>query len=190
MPRSSKAQAEINHRRIVQAAGRLFRSRGYAAVGISDVMKAAGMTQGGFYKQFSSKTALAREAWTAGFDAAMAHWRDGEGAPGVAGLVASYLAPRPTEQCCPMLAHGEEAARADDASGLRQAYSAGAERLHDTFVELAGGEVGKDRADLLFAAMVGVGLLSRATDGAEWVGVLERAVRTAAAPHGEPGTQG
>ena len=67
MGRSTKEQADANRRRIVAAAGNLFRSRGYDAVGIADVMKAAGMTQGGFYKHFASKEALAAEAWSEGF---------------------------------------------------------------------------------------------------------------------------
>ena len=63
MGRSSKEQADANRRRIVAAAGNLFRSKGYDTVGIADVMKAAGLTQGGFYKHFASKEALAAEAW-------------------------------------------------------------------------------------------------------------------------------
>jgi TetR/AcrR family transcriptional repressor of nem operon len=55
MGRSSKEQADESRRRIVAEAGNLFRSRGYDAVGIAYVMKAAGMTQRGFYKHFASK---------------------------------------------------------------------------------------------------------------------------------------
>ena len=62
MGRSTKEQADANHRRIVAAAGNLFRSRAYEAVGIADVMKAAGMTQGGFYKHFDSRDDLVAEA--------------------------------------------------------------------------------------------------------------------------------
>src|ERR1700728_4101396 len=110
MGRSSKEQADANHQRIVDAAGRLFRTHGYDAVGIADVMKGAGMTQGGFYKHFASKEALACEAWGARFTGADALWHQQEGAGSpIAALIDYYLSPKPPEYCCPMLAHGEKA---------------------------------------------------------------------------------
>jgi AcrR family transcriptional regulator len=54
----SRQQAAENRRAIVTAAGRLFRERGVDGVGIADLMKAAGFTQGGFYNHFQSKDAL------------------------------------------------------------------------------------------------------------------------------------
>jgi TetR/AcrR family transcriptional repressor of nem operon len=183
MGRSSKEQALKNRRRIVAAAGRLFRSRGYDAVGIADVMKAAGMTQGGFYKHFASKEALAAKAWAAGFKGSAALWRKHEvGSSPVASLVDYYLSPKPPESRCPMLAHGEEAARMDEQGELRNAYAQGACLLHDTFMEAAEGTTDKDRARLLFAAMVGANMLSCAAGNEEWVGALRESVREAAAP--------
>jgi len=38
------------------AAARLFRERGFDGSGLDQVMKAAGLTHGGCYKQFKSKT--------------------------------------------------------------------------------------------------------------------------------------
>jgi TetR/AcrR family transcriptional repressor of nem operon len=61
MRRNRKATAK-SRARIVAAAARLFRERGIAAVGIAELMQAAGMTHGGFYKHFPSKEALAAEA--------------------------------------------------------------------------------------------------------------------------------
>jgi DNA-binding transcriptional regulator YbjK len=58
MGRSSRAQAEQSRMRIVDAATALFRRHGVDAVSIADIMKAADMTQGGFYKHFTSKDAL------------------------------------------------------------------------------------------------------------------------------------
>ncbi|EHP39008.1 TetR family transcriptional regulator [Cupriavidus basilensis OR16] len=40
------------------AAERLFRERGVDGVGLAELMKAAGFTQGGFYNHFKSKDAL------------------------------------------------------------------------------------------------------------------------------------
>ncbi|WP_347877452.1 helix-turn-helix domain-containing protein [Paraburkholderia sp. BL6665CI2N2] len=40
------------------AAEKLFRERGIDAVGLAELMKAAGFTHGGFYNHFKSKDAL------------------------------------------------------------------------------------------------------------------------------------
>jgi len=57
----SREQAAENHRAIVAAATQLFRERGVEAVGLIELMKHAGFTQGGFYNHFESKAALVTE---------------------------------------------------------------------------------------------------------------------------------
>jgi TetR/AcrR family transcriptional regulator, transcriptional repressor for nem operon len=57
----SREQAAENRRAIVAAATRLFRQRGMEAVGLSELMKHAGFTQGGFYNHFKSKADLVAE---------------------------------------------------------------------------------------------------------------------------------
>jgi TetR/AcrR family transcriptional repressor of nem operon len=57
----SREQAAENYRGIVSAATQLFRERGTDAVGLSELMKHAGFTQGGFYNHFESKAALVAE---------------------------------------------------------------------------------------------------------------------------------
>lgn len=57
----SREQAAENRRAIVTAATQLFRERGVEAVGLSQLMKHAGFTQGGFYNHFDSKAALVAE---------------------------------------------------------------------------------------------------------------------------------
>src|SRR5256714_15571476 len=58
----SREQAAQNRDRIVEAAARLFRERGYEGIGVADLMKEAGLTHGGFYGHFSSKDDLIAEA--------------------------------------------------------------------------------------------------------------------------------
>jgi TetR/AcrR family transcriptional regulator, transcriptional repressor for nem operon len=60
--RNTQEGAAESRERILAAAARLFRSEGIAAVAVGDVMRAAGMTHGGFYKHFDSKEALVAEA--------------------------------------------------------------------------------------------------------------------------------
>ncbi len=46
------------HERILQAASRMFRERGFQDVTVAEVMKAAELTHGAFYSHFESKDAL------------------------------------------------------------------------------------------------------------------------------------
>src|SRR5258707_4407405 len=57
----SRERAAESRRAIVAAATRLFRERGVEAVGLSELMKHAGFTQGGFYNHFESKADLVAE---------------------------------------------------------------------------------------------------------------------------------
>src|SRR5438552_11909117 len=54
----SREQMAENRHRILDAASRLFREKGFDAVSVAEVMKAAGLTHGGFYGHFGSKDDL------------------------------------------------------------------------------------------------------------------------------------
>jgi TetR/AcrR family transcriptional regulator, transcriptional repressor for nem operon len=58
----SKEQVAHHEKRILAAAARLFRQRGFNDVTVADVMKDAGLTHGAFYGYFPSKEALIAEA--------------------------------------------------------------------------------------------------------------------------------
>ncbi|MBV7523530.1 Bacterial regulatory protein, tetR family [compost metagenome] len=60
--RTSKAQARKNRVRVVESASVLFRERGYDGIGVKELMAGVGLTHGGFYNQFSSKSTLMIEA--------------------------------------------------------------------------------------------------------------------------------
>jgi TetR/AcrR family transcriptional regulator, transcriptional repressor for nem operon len=53
---------EATHDRIVDAAARAIRRSGYNGTGVADIMKAAGLTHGGFYAHFPSREAMLAEA--------------------------------------------------------------------------------------------------------------------------------
>lgn len=53
--------------KIVSTAARLFRKNGYSGSGVQKVMKAVGLTQGGFYAHFPSKDDLLAEAISQAF---------------------------------------------------------------------------------------------------------------------------
>jgi TetR/AcrR family transcriptional repressor of nem operon len=58
----SREQVAEHRTRILDAAARLFRLRGFDDVTVADVMKEAGLTHGAFYGHFPSKEALIAEA--------------------------------------------------------------------------------------------------------------------------------
>src|ERR1700748_2889565 len=60
--RVSREQFLENREKILKAASRLFRERGFDEVGVADVMKEAGLTHGGFYGHFKSKDDLIAQA--------------------------------------------------------------------------------------------------------------------------------
>src|SRR5580698_10067964 len=62
--RVSKKQSETNRGALLQAAGRLFREKGFDGVGVAEVAKEAGLTHGALYAHFPSKDALAAEAFS------------------------------------------------------------------------------------------------------------------------------
>lgn len=175
MGRSSRTQAEENRNRIVEVASRLFRAHGVESVGIADVMKAAGMTQGGFYRHFSSKDALAAEACALAFQDAAERWRDvakrtmARGGDVAAAIVAYYLEPKPADSTCPMIALNADAARSAPSDKLANAYGAGVQLLFTTFVQVA--SANKDDAELgllykQFSSMVGANMLARSSPAA------------------------
>ena len=58
----SRADKQRSHERIVRTAARVFRERGVDGIGLADLMKAAGLTHGGFYGHFTSREDLIAEA--------------------------------------------------------------------------------------------------------------------------------
>src|SRR5271167_3450244 len=60
--RKSREEAARTRKRIVTAASGEFRKNGIVATGLNDLMSAAGLTHGGFYKHFESKDQLVAEA--------------------------------------------------------------------------------------------------------------------------------
>ena len=59
---STPSRKALTHERILETAARTLRSSGCSGVGVADVMKAAGLTHGGFYAHFPSRDALIAEA--------------------------------------------------------------------------------------------------------------------------------
>ncbi|MBB1492520.1 MULTISPECIES: TetR/AcrR family transcriptional regulator [unclassified Paracoccus (in: a-proteobacteria)] len=181
MGRSSAEQAQQNRARIVAEASRLFRERGVEAVSVADIMAAAGMTVGGFYKHFASKEALVREACALSFEQVARVWQKLVGErPDAAVIVEHYFRERPAHQTCPMLAFAPHVSGTDLVNPAREAYSKGVEVLLSGFLSQTGTSEHPEipeEAQILFAAMIGAQLLAQASDNADWATALRQAVR-------------
>lgn len=165
--RVSKDQMRENKRRILAAAGRLFRERGFAAVSVKDVMQAADMTHGGFYGHFESKDDLIAQALAGALEEAREASRTLSPTPSA--VVARYLTPSHRDnhaEGCPLAALATEAIR--QPGMVRAEMTASLERQIDALAKSLKGaegrneEAGDRRAAIgVWASMVGALILSR-----------------------------
>src|SRR6266545_8128519 len=72
--RVSRIQAAENRQTVIDVASRLFRENGFDGIGLKDLMEAAGLTQGAFYKQFASKDDLAAQASRRALETISSRW--------------------------------------------------------------------------------------------------------------------
>ena len=119
--RKSKQEAAVTRQRIIKAAAEEFRQNGIAGTGLSDLMAAAGLTHGGFYRHFDSKDQIVAEACTAAAEslveqlAASASRKSPQ--RGLKAIVESYLSAAHRDEPadgCPVAALGSEIARSDE----------------------------------------------------------------------------
>jgi TetR/AcrR family transcriptional repressor of nem operon len=161
--RVSREQVTENRRTIVEAAGRLFRERGFEAVTVAEIMKEAGLTHGGFYGYFDSKDELIAEALAD----ALAQITTGP-VGDLSTYVAEYLsrAHRDDLACgCPTAALASETLR--QPSRTRTEMTTGIEQQIERLSRVTPGRTGalKRRTAIgTWAAMVGAMILSRASD--------------------------
>jgi TetR/AcrR family transcriptional regulator, transcriptional repressor for nem operon len=178
MSRVSQTEARANRAAAVRAASKLFRENGVQNVSVADVMRSVGLTQGGFYKQFASKSALVDEAVGAGFAEMMRYLSDlredsdDQEAAWLA-LVGSYLSTQHRDdpgEGCPAAGFAGDLAH-DGAA--RETYAAG---LRDMAAWIAPGDAGLSA----LATLVGGIILARATAGSAVSEEILRAVRATA----------
>ncbi|RKH41576.1 TetR/AcrR family transcriptional regulator [Corallococcus sp. AB049A] len=70
---------QATHARILAAAEKLFRAEGFSGASVERVMRAAGLTVGGFYAHFASKESLLAESLRAFMNANRTRWLAGLG---------------------------------------------------------------------------------------------------------------
>jgi TetR/AcrR family transcriptional repressor of nem operon len=158
----SREQVAENRRKILEVAARLFRERGFEAVTVADVMKAAGLTHGGFYGHFKSKDDLIAQTLANALTSSAPDEVD------LADFAAGYLSARHCEDLaggCPTAGLGAETIR--QAPEARAAMTEGLRRQIERLSRSAPGRnaAEKRRAAVgSWAAMVGAVILARMSD--------------------------
>jgi TetR/AcrR family transcriptional repressor of nem operon len=167
--KKSKLEAAETRRRIVKTAAAEFRRNGIHATGLSDVMAAAGLTHGGFYRHFDSKDQLVAEACAAAMEPAaentVAPACYGAANASLESIVTSYLCPDHRDNLsegCLIAALGSELARSDDktravaTAGFLKQVEVVAKQYRRTEPKAA-----KARALVAVTAMIGAVMMSR-----------------------------
>ena len=157
--RVSRQEAAKSRKRIVNAAACEFREKGIVATGLADLMQAAGMTHGGFYKHFGSKDQLIAEAVADAVEEAIGGM---EAQPTINAAAAAYLSPHHRDSPasgCPFSTIGSELARMD--AKAREAATAGVERLVSLLAGKSRGKDARRRALVTASTMIGAVTMSR-----------------------------
>jgi len=182
--RVSREQAGENRFRVIAMAGELFRERGFDGIGIADLMKAAGLTHGGFYGQFKSKMDLAAEASRQALAANATLWRETINRTrdrALSAITGMYLA-RPNlimrAKGCTFASLCADAARQDDE--IKAVFAEGIEthlKLLQEIIEGNGDEDRRRRAIVVLSQMVGAMTLARAVGDTPFAEEILAAVR-------------
>ena len=177
----SREEKARSHERIVETAAARLRESGTAGPGVAELMKAAGLTHGGFYKHFDSRDDLVAEAVDAAIEQGIEGTREAtaDAEDPLAAFVDWYLSTAHREDPgtgCSVVALGADVARADDR--VRAAYRGQVERYIANMEGLLDGdEDTRRRAIAAVASMVGAMLISRAVDDESLSDEILREVR-------------
>src|SRR5438445_10300202 len=171
---------ERTRERIVRNAARKLRGEGLSGPGVAGVMKASGLTVGGFYKHFRSKDELLAEAIAQAFSDSEKLYSSLQNVPREdkwKELVRLYLSP---EHCdhpdigCPVAALAPEIARAK--LSVRKRISGVIKDRAERWVEFMPGRTATERQQnfsVIFSAMAGAVSVARIlTDPADRQKVL------------------
>ena len=181
----SRIQEAENHERILDVATRLFRERGIDGIGVADLMKAAGLTHGGFYGHFKSKEDLVAQACARAVSRMRQNWTNvidqATGDP-LEALAATYLTPKHrdgTGRGCPMAALGSEIAR--QGPPVRRAFTDELRPFLDYLSRIVQGSsnnLRRQKALATYAGLVGALIVSRAVDDPDLSNEVLSAVAT------------
>jgi TetR/AcrR family transcriptional regulator, transcriptional repressor for nem operon len=157
--------------KILASAARLFNRKGFSEVTIGEIMEAAGLTHGGFYRHFKSKDELYAEVIAQFLCRPPEPWqkkpieRCAPGLPFARYVVDAYLSREHLDDVdgsCPLIGLPSDAARSGQA--VKTAYRQVAESMIHLFEANLTGPESRDRALVFVSLCVGGMVLARAID--------------------------
>lgn len=177
--RITREQSDGNKARIVEAAAALFREKGFDGISVAGLMRAAGLTHGGFYNHFESKDALEAAACAKVFGTSVASVGavaaiadPAERARAFAAYRRRYVSKKARDAAaarCPMVAFAGDVSR--QPPPVREQYAAGLRQYLDAFTRAAAsGKTGRSarrRALAQFAMLAGALTLARSVADAD-----------------------
>jgi TetR/AcrR family transcriptional regulator, transcriptional repressor for nem operon len=176
--RKSNLEAAQTREAIVAAAAGLIRRTGIAKTSLADMMAAAGLTHGGFYRHFRNKEHLVSQALSAAGEKTIATIGRNMAKGGLNAAVDGYLSKSHRDSptpICPFAALGSELARSRE-----ETKAAATEVLEKVLVTLAAGapdrEEARGNAIVALSTMIGAMTLARVVADSDLSSeILERA---------------
>ncbi|WP_208507428.1 TetR/AcrR family transcriptional regulator [Variovorax paradoxus] len=159
----SQAEKSRSRERILAQAAEQIRADGLESLSVGKLMKSAGLTHGGFYGHFASRSELLVHAVEQALVAGQGAFEQSrpKGEPGYADTVRSYLSRKHRDSRssgCAMAALAGDVARAD--AEVRAPMAEHIESFVDAMA-LAMGDDDRDKATFAVAAMIGAVIVSR-----------------------------
>lgn len=167
----SKEKVSENQERVIDTAARLFKQKGINGIGVADLMKASGLTHGGFYRHFSSKDDLVVKAYQRAVEHAereLHEYLSQSLDQSFSLLVKQYVSAehcRDLSTSCPLTTMSIDAAR--HSAPLRKEFTKAVQFYIDQMSLLAPSMTETTRhrnASAVLAEMVGAVILSRAVE--------------------------
>ena len=169
--RVSREKSAETRERILDVAATLFREKGFDGIGLAEIMQAAGLTHGGFYKHFGSKDDLEAQATGVALARNAADWRrlfEGAAARPLSAFIDEYLSPHHRDDLgkgCAIAALGADVARQGER--VRSALTGGLEPFLQLLSDAIPGRskaVRRRKAIATMAELIGTLILARAVD--------------------------
>ncbi|HWV43896.1 TetR/AcrR family transcriptional regulator [Pseudorhodoplanes sp.] len=179
----SREEAEANHERIIDAASRLFRQKGFDGISVAELMTAAGLTHGGFYGHFKSKDDLVSLAVQHALARSGAAWTSitGDADKPFAALIDRYLDEAKLAEPGPACMFAALAPEGSRRSGdVRRAFADGFRSLTGILAGLLPAALRSRRraaSIAVFSEMVGALVLARSVDDPDLAREILRIVK-------------
>jgi len=172
--RVSREQANRNRENVIDVASRLFREHGFDGIGLKDLMKSAGLTQGAFYKQFTSKEDLVAQASRRALEGSKEKWmgatKENPDDP-LEAAIAFYLSEEHQGvkmDGCPIVALGADAAR--QGSDVKASFESGVKTHLEVLSKMISATTEAERKEksiAILSVMVGALTLARVVNDPE-----------------------